>query len=172
MELDELYGPCRPAGAAIHEAELRLQPLSLTTLSEKTAHILHELLAFRDRNKLGRSAVQAMPILWIVLRDGGTRFAVEEVWDVQTGQFIHSLPKGRLGLPDGRAKLGHPALLDDDKAARMGGEILFDTGVATWVITNSSGRYGRREWQTPAHLEAVAGIFRNLGIYLEPVFDD
>lgn len=73
-------------------------------------------------------------------------------------------------------KLGHPTLIPSaDKRARIAGEIVHDPdmspdGRRPWCLTNASGRYGLRPWQTPDHLEAVSRYFEGFGLYFTTWF--
>ncbi|MBR0900970.1 hypothetical protein JQ616_38945 [Bradyrhizobium tropiciagri] len=152
--------------------EAKMQPHSLHELSKASARLLKDFMTVTEKG-LGvtRFVYCELPILWVVDVDGRIWFAVEEIIDEATLEFV--MPRLRnSAVMEGKQRLGHPALI---KAApgRIGGEILFDPKLGLsgeWVISNSSGRYGLCEGRTSDHLTNAAKAFSEYGIKLHEFF--
>nr|AOO94063.1 hypothetical protein [Rhizobium leguminosarum bv. trifolii] len=176
MTLDERFGPCLPFQRQASAWELNTQPRSLQILSEETAPALKLLIDAAPRLPLVEVVHATAPILWLVDRDGNVRFSMEEVIDRDTRSLHFVLPRNGPPLRSTEERLGHPALLDlgaaVTKAARIGGELIYDPfrDRAPWVLSNSSGRYGKRPHITGEHLENVNAIFAEFGISLHTFF--
>lgn len=173
MSLDEEFGPSTPAGRDIGPHERNYRPQSAQRLGADTAPILKSYLDTAERGLgIPRIVHRTNNVLWIVDGGGDLWFAVEEVVHRDTGELLYSLPRTRdLARPEEHVKLGHPSLLEAaDKHARIGGEILWSPRYNAWVLSNQSGRYGERPWQTPAHLESVARKFNQYAIELRVLF--
>ncbi|MBX4919989.1 hypothetical protein HJA76_09735 [Rhizobium bangladeshense] len=176
MNLDEKFGQCLPFQRDASEAELAWQPRSLQVLSNETAPALKTLIDATVAQPLTQVVHATTPILWLVDREGNVRFAMEEVLNRETGSLNFVLPKNSPPLRETEVRLGHPALLDpgipETKMARIGGELNYDPfeGKRPWVLTNNSGRYGKRPHITDEHLENVNDIFAGFGISLRTFF--
>ena len=109
--------------------------------------------------------------LWVIDTDGTFCFALEEVVDIPNEQFQFPLSR-HLATPDGHVKLGHPSLLGDARAARLGGELTHDEdfGPHGWVLSNKSGRYGLLRGVEPAHLDAVVDLLVGFDIRVDSNF--
>lgn len=175
MSLDEDFGPCRPAGGrGVAKHELQRTPHSLQQLDVSSAAWLKSYLAAaRDGLRTPQIVHQANNLLWLVDDPGEIWFAIEEVVHVDTGKLLYTYHGNYdVRAPEQHVTLGHPALLRGAENARIGGEIKWSRHGNGWIITNKSGRYGTRQGQTKAHLEAVAGKFNAYGISLVPTFYD
>ncbi|WP_158665244.1 hypothetical protein [Ensifer adhaerens] len=147
-------------------------------LNNTTALFLKNYMETTNGLRLPEVVHSTTPILWLVDKDGLIRFAMEEVVSNDTGALNYILPRNGPALRDNEVRLGHPALLDpvkpgDTKAARIGGEIIYDPSPNSnipWVLTNASGRFGKRPHITRAHLENVKEVFAQFGIPLRAFF--
>ncbi|MBZ5760299.1 hypothetical protein LAV84_07020 [Rhizobium sp. VS19-DR104.2] len=170
-DLDGLYAPCLPFHGSASEQELSVRHRSLVILDQVTAPVLKAYL--ESASTLGIIGVihKATPLLWVIGEHGELRFALEEVVNINTGEVNFALPRNGPPLRVGEVRLGHPALLDPipypgKKAARIGGEIFYDPveGRADWVLSNNSGRFGKRPHINRGHLENVRSLFLKSGI--------
>jgi hypothetical protein len=155
----------------VEPLEGSMKPLSYNILSKDTAKILRDLMMSATCDlKISEYTHRCLPILWLIDESGNIIIALEEVYISSDRDFLHPRFKGQ-DLSDMQARLGHPALVGG-KAARIGGELIFDPGATppTWVLTNESGRYGLRSGRTRQHLENAAAAFRALGIELDAFF--
>lgn len=168
-DLDEKFGPCRPAGREIEPHELARSPLSLIEATEENSYLISEYLNTEPRFKLTSIFAKTFYVLWVMNRDRRIFLAIEEIIDAE-GRQIGALPRAIAARPNEVIKLGHPSLLDDGpREARIGGEIIYDPGWSAqsdWVLTNKSGRYGLRPWQTEEHLRQVQGLLASWGLTL------
>lgn len=169
-QFDDMYGICSECalGRSISDHELQFTPHSLQRLNKKTAKSLKKLLELRSTLKFLNIMPKLYHILWVMDERTDIYFALEEVID-QSGQPISFLMRNVSARTNGSyLKLGHPSLLKGDRRARIGGEIIYDynedNDESQWLLTNSSGRYGLREGQVKAHLEAVASKFNQFGL--------
>jgi hypothetical protein len=178
MELDATYGECLPLQRSASEAEMSVMPRSLQILNEETAAGLKAYMESAHSLYLPRVMHATTPILWLVDDKGGIRFALEEVLARDTGSTTHILPRGGPPLRETDIRLGHPSLLDPvnpgaTKSARIGGEIIYDPipqSSDAWVLTNNSGRFGKRPHITRAHLDNVREAFKRFDISLRAYF--
>ncbi|QWY83089.1 hypothetical protein [Rhizobium phage RHph_X66] len=176
MTLDERFGPCLPFQRQASAWELSTQPRSLQILSEETAPALKLLIDTAPSLPLVEVVHATAPILWLVDQQGNVRFSMEEVMNRDTGALHFILPRNGPPLRPTEERLGHPALLEPGNAgtkmARIGGELFYDPfrGRAPWVLSNASGRYGKRPHITSEHLENVNAIFAHFGISLRTFF--
>lgn len=171
MNLDERFGPSRPpSNRKIEDHERLYHPMSKIEITSQTAPVIADYLKRLPHFELSSIIASTFHMLWLIDTSGRMFLAMEELVD-GNGTKIGALPNA-VGLiyPDYK-KLGHPSLLDhgtDD--ARIAGELTydpdFDPGGPDWVLSNKSGRYGTRPWQTSAHLEAVGGFLANLGLHV------
>ncbi|WP_454703349.1 hypothetical protein [Agrobacterium leguminum] len=170
MSLDNTFGLCIQPDRTINDQERLHCPESVATLNDKTGAALKEYLLAALR--MPQVAHSTSVILWVVDDKGEVRFALEELLNIKTGRLAAVRPRGDWGNLPGTLKLGHPSLVErQNKFARIGGEIVYNIDEERWEINNFSGRYGTRPKTTKAHLEAVAGIFRNYNIYLHVDFE-
>lgn len=162
----ELLAPER-----VDPSESSVRPSSLQRLDLDSAGRLRAFMqATEDGLGVTRFVYSELPILWVADRDGEILFAIEEIIDADSREFL--LPRlGAAKLTVKQHRLGHPALLAGGPG-RIGGEILFDLRAPspTWYITNSSGRYGHRPDRAPEHLTNVARKFQEHGIILRELF--
>lgn len=178
MDLDALFGPCLPFERAATDAELGVSSRSLEILSRETAQALKLHLENADSLPLAQVIHSTAPILWLIDEAGQIRFAMEEVIERDTGALSYILPRSGPPLRDTEVRLGHPALLDpvragEKKSARIGGEIFFDPtprSDISWVLTNNSGRFGKRPHIRREHLENANNAFKEYGISLREFF--
>lgn len=168
MDLDKIYGPCREPGSAIQPHELRVRPLTRMELTADTGPVIARYLD-RSPGLLTSIFCTAYHLLWVMDDHPRVFIAVEELLDA-TDKHIGALPLAEQARPSGVIKLGHPSLVDGDtRNARIGGEIIYDPDWEEgpdWVLTNKSGRYGLRKWQTEGNLREVHGFFEAKGLYL------
>lgn len=168
MDLDALFGPCRAPASIVQAHELRAMPLSRVELKTDTVAGIAEFL---DDSEGKMTSVFAIfyHLLWIMDCDGRVFIAVEEQLDADD-RTIAALPLMIRARPSGAIKLGHPSLIDSaTRNARIGGEIVYDPEWdpgKKWVLTNKSGRYGLRNWQTEDHLREAHGFFTAAGLHL------
>ncbi|MDH6269169.1 hypothetical protein M2360_004595 [Rhizobium sp. SG_E_25_P2] len=177
MDLDERFGQCRPAARPVAEVEQHIQPRSLQRLADVAAVLKTYLECAGD---LAIPAVfhETAPILWLVDEDGAIRIAMEEVVLRDTGALRYILPRNGPPMEAHHVRLGHPALLDPVepgmvKEARIGGELFYDPvrySPVSWVISNNSGRYGKREGITRSHINNVRDVFASYDIQVRPFF--
>ena len=127
-DLDALYGePIVPHRRGPLEGSL--QPHSREILNSGSAKRLKALMTVTNKG-LGvtKFVYCELPILWATDINGGIWFAVEEVREKATGEFV--FPRIRdTKIAKDHEKLGHPALLlntDATARGRIGGEILYD----------------------------------------------
>ncbi len=172
-DLDPIYGPSSAANGIVHGHETSQQPESLMELNATTAPLLKEYLECKAPMAAVNVMAKTCHLLWIIDPQGRLFFAVEEMID-EDGELIGVLPKSIDARPATFQKLGHPSLLSPglNKDARIAGEIEYDPvkGGPDWVLTNSSRRYGTREQAKPEHLDAVAGMFNDYGLYFRVKF--
>lgn len=174
MSLDQLYGPATEPGRPISDAERVFSPASLDKLCNETAQKLQSYLRLSEGLKIPQVVHRSATVLWIVDTVGDIYFALEEMADRETGMSEYVRPRSDFTPATHHIKLGHPALLPpgSSKAARIGGEILWDQVEGEenpWVINRYSGRYGTRPHQERKHLEAVATKFKEFGLYFRVV---
>jgi hypothetical protein len=169
MDLDARFGPSAAAIRPVEPHEWSSAPLSLMEVTSDSAPFVAEYLSMRPRLKLTSIFAQTFHLLWLMDREGRLLIAIEELIDSK-GVVIGALPHTISARPTSARKLGHPALLTGTtREARIGGEIVFDPDWQPgrdWILTNKSGRYGLRPWQTEGHLREVHGLFTALGLYL------
>ncbi|SCX31688.1 hypothetical protein [Agrobacterium rosae] len=179
MDFDERFGKCLPYERTASPAEEELTSKSMQTLSGVTAPALKNYLETAPTLTLTGVLHETTPILWLVDGDGQIRFALEEVVDLATQNLTYVLPRNGPSMRASEDRLGHPGLLDkpDDgskKAARIGGEILYNpsrrSATLPWVITNNSGRFGKRPHINEGHLENVVSAFAEHHILLRSFF--
>lgn len=177
-DLDNEYGPCLPYQRTASDAELAVHPRSLQILNEETAPYLKSYMETSAGLLLPQVFHATTPILWIIDFHGMLRFAFEEVLDGNTGAVTHILPRNGPPMRPTDVRLGHPALLDPVdppaiKSARIGGEIFFDPvpqSERQWVISNNSGRFGKRPHIRREHLANANRIFERHGIIFREFF--
>lgn len=174
MNLDELYGRLLPpvAPKVIETHELKFTPQSLFELTSTSVEELKAFAVAQQGDDLIALATRGFPILWIIGESDRVFLAFEEVIHSLDGAKLCCMPRGVVPGP-GKVKLGHPSLLQGGIAARIGGELFFDYGLETgpeWVLTNDSGRYGKRPHQTVAHLAAAARKFKQIGLSVSYYF--
>lgn len=170
MNLDEHFGPLIPPRGTVERWEREFKPVSLSCLNAKSAKFLKEAMDEILAGWLvGKVLTDDVLIIWLVDRDGEVRFAVEEL--VHDGRGTGRPKHQTLPLTTTSPKLGHPALIDAERA-RIGGEIYLDWRVdpARWIINNKSGRYGRHSSRKREHLANVARKFKAHGIELDLEF--
>ena len=177
MDLDELYGPCLTPAKNVAWIEQHHESQSLTILDSGTAPALKAYLESTQQMNLASVMHMTTPILWLMDEDGQIRFGLEEVFNVDSGKITFVLPRNSPPLRAGEARLGHPALLEpgptESKLARIGGEIIYDPDLGaeqSWVLTNNSGRYGKRPHIEERNLENVQKQFAEFGISLTRYF--
>lgn len=178
MDLDALYGSCLPYQRDASEAELGVMPRSLQILDAQSAPALKGYLESTGELLLPQVVHWTTPILWLIDKKGDIRFAMEEVVARDTGALTFVLPRNGPPLRETDVRLGHPALLEpvnagETKSARIGGEIIYDPvrqSKDAWVLTNNSGRFGKRPHITRAHLENAKNAFMGFGISLRTFF--
>ncbi|MBU4530094.1 MAG: hypothetical protein KUA43_06740 [Hoeflea sp.] len=167
MDYDQLYGPCEPPVRPISDEEYRLRPNSAMILDADSSLLLTAYLDEKAAFTLTTVFAQTYHVLWLIDRRARILFAVEEVLD-EKDKRIGVLPRSLLARPVSYVRLGHPSLLADPaKAARIGGEIRFDPDFEpgfSWILTNESGRYGTRPWQTEAHMNEARRLFASFGL--------
>lgn len=169
--IDVIYGQAVIA-ASTSDAEASARPKSLQGLGAASAPTLKSYMECATSGLLLPQVVHARsPILWVVSESGELLFSLEEVIDA-SGHYSYPLPRG-LHLPQGYAKLGHPALLAGGRG-RIGGELTFDDSEppGKWVLTNKSGRYGLVPDRTETQLRNVAELCSEHGISVEVKFID
>lgn len=176
MDLDKEYGPALRYQGTVTSAELSCTPMSLQKLSE-AAEALKSYIENAEQLLLTSVIHSTAPILWLIDAEGELRFAVEEVLDGVDGATTYILPRRGPPMRAGDVRLGHPALLEQgdeaSKVARIGGEIRFDpkrNEDRHWVMTNNSGRFGKRAHTKPEHLENANGLFADVGISFRTFF--
>ena len=151
--------------------ENKISPNSLQKLSIESAALLKSFVKATEDGLLVTGYVYSeIPILWIVDKNDEIWFAIEEIIDPKTLEFV--MPRLRnTNRPDGLQRLGHPALIGA-REGRIGGEILFDVRgkPARWVISNASGRYGLKPGRQPEQLSAAKQEFLRYGIDLMEFF--
>lgn len=169
-DLNALYGDALEPGR-FDPLEKEIRPRSLQRLDESTAKLLKGLMTATSSG-LGISSYVycSLPILWATDKDGEIFFAVEEMIDLETREFVYPRVPGA-PVDNNRQRLGHPALLAA-APGRIAGEILFDVKAEppVWVITNASGRYGLRRGRKSEHLTNVCSRFADFGIKLMDQF--
>lgn len=178
MDLDEEYGPCLPFERSASEAEMSVMPRSVQILDDTTAPSLKAYLESATDLRVPQVLHATTPLLWLIDVDGKLRFALEEVLSRDTGQVSYILPRNGPPMRETDVRLGHPALLEpvdpgQMKSARIGGEIFYDpvaTSPNAWVLTNNSGRFGKRPHLTRQHLENAKAAFARFDIYLRAFF--
>ncbi|MFF0948378.1 hypothetical protein ACFYE9_12095 [Rhizobium leguminosarum] len=177
MNLDDEYGLCLKYQRTATPEELGAMPRSLQILNDVTAPALKTYLESAGTLTIPAVLHATTPILWLIDKDGNLRFALEEVLNRYTGAVTYILPRSGPKLGEMDVRLGHPALLepvdDDEKAARIGGELFYDpvpTSEHAWVLTNNSGRFGKRPHITRQHLNNVKGFFARFGIHMRTFF--
>lgn len=157
----------------VDRLEETTRPVSLQRLGKRSARLLKKLTAATAEGLgVARYVYSEFPILWVIDASGDVWFALEEVVDSETGDFI--LPRSPNSRPASMrrsGRLGHPALIGAG-AGRIAGEIMFDIGQdpPCWTISNASGRYGLRPGRTALHLANAAKVFAKYGIPLKPEF--
>lgn len=167
-ELDQLFGPAIPPQRPTTGWEEGNTPLSLTRLTAESAAPLGQLLqSISSGWRLGQIWLNDTIIIWIVSREGGIFFAIEEL--VLSGLPVGVPKHQRMALTSDGDKLGHPSLVRCENA-RIGGEIYFDQTIESWVINNRSGRYGAHPSRNRQQLERVANRFSEHGINLSVEF--
>lgn len=111
----------------------------------------------------------SVSFLWVIDETGMIRIGLEEYLDLQSSEPVSIRPDG---LPhsvtfrtNGRTaeRIGHPAL-SPTRRARIGGELYFDTRDGEWVLSNGSGRFGRRATSSSLQLDNARRAFAVLGI--------
>lgn len=176
-ELSSRFGKLEKPHPEFSELEGIVKPKSLHVLDDESAEWLRSLMDVTTQG-LGTSrfVYSALPILWLIDRDGVLRFAVEEVVKVDNKEFVYArtTPKSypiKVEIPSGCERIGHPSLVGG-AAARIGGEIRFDIRATPpkWIIDNSSGRYGFQSDRTKKHLLEVVQLFQYFNIELAPLF--
>ncbi|WP_158775601.1 hypothetical protein [Rhizobium sp. H4] len=176
MDLDERYGECLQFQRDASPVELSAMPRSLQVLTEETAPALKSLIDAASSQPLAEVVYATSPILWLVDEAGNIRFAMEEVLNRETGNLHFILPRNGPPLRPFEARLGHPSLLEpgnpETKVARIGGELFYAPirGRSPWVLSNNSGRYGKRPHIRREHLENVNEVFAGFGISLRTFF--
>lgn len=178
MDFDVLYGPCLPFARDASEAEMGVNPRSLEFLNEETAPALIKHLENAESLLLSQVVHATMPILWLIDEAGQIRFAMEEVIARDTGYLSYILPRNGPPMRETDVRLGHPALLEpvnagEAKSARIGGEIFYDPirrSELSWVLTNNSGRFGKRPHIKREYLENAGKAFEALGVSLRTFF--
>ncbi len=169
MNLDELYGELKePKGVRPIENTIKFRRIE--ELSEDFADKLNMLLDISNEAEFFRFINQSIVFLWIGDHSGRILLSIEEACLTKTPE--RRFPRMR-GMPlDGHVEaLGHP-LLVGRAPARIAGELFLDEGVhgLEWSLNNKSGRYGVGPTRTRAHLENVAGRFRQVGVFVETTF--
>jgi hypothetical protein len=169
MDLDARFGPSATAFRPVEPHEWSSAPLSLMEVTSDSAPFVAEYLSTQPRLKLTSVFARTFHLLWLMDGEGRLLIAVEELVDTN-GVVIGALPNTIFARPTSARKLGHPSLLTGaSREARIGGEIVFDPDWqpgTDWVLTNKSGRYGLRPWQTERHLREVHGLFTAFSLYL------
>jgi hypothetical protein len=173
----EVFGPCAPAGRDIEPLELRYKPNSRQELDDAGIAGLKSYLESANLLEITRVLNQKMVILWVMDIKGIIHFAFEEIVHASNGEYLmpyvrenyaveqlkDDIEKGVVG------RLGHPSLLEGNREARIGGEIVLrleDGDETLWKINRRSGRYGQRPHQTDEHLKAVHSLLTYKGLYL------
>lgn len=177
-ELSELYGPCLPLQRGASAVELGVLSQSMDILDDRTGTALKAYMDAASILKFPRILHKTTPILWLVGEDGCVRIALEEVVHRDTGTLTYILPRSAPTMRPCDIRLGHPALLSpvkdgEQKSARIGGEIFYDpveNGELPWVISNNSGRFGKRPHIGRKHLAAANALFANYGIMMREFF--
>ncbi|MCY0149774.1 hypothetical protein OEG84_19195 [Hoeflea sp. G2-23] len=163
-DLDETFGVLRGA-ERIEEWENGRSPLSLSSLDTELAQRLAELSRIVQSNLL-KPAARTQSYIWAVTEDGSIKISVEELSIRQPEATFSGYPRRRgYKHPSEDKKLGHPTLLDGQKA-RIAGELAFDEkeGGLHWVLNASSGRYCRHMPPSEKQIQNVAARFLELGV--------
>jgi hypothetical protein len=165
-DLDKTFGRLRNP-ERIDKWEDR-PPESLSNLNRQLAD---DLIALEKcaQSQLLKFSARTINYLWVVDEAGAIKISVEEI-------ALKPPDAPRAGYPRRRGyrhiseekKLGHPTLLCGGPA-RIAGELAFDeiSGRLRWMLNANSGRYCRREPPTQEQIDAVATLFRELGVDLE-----
>jgi hypothetical protein len=164
MTLDEQFGELR-SPERIMAWEKGRRPNSLCTVDIDTVSTLNKL---RDcaQSQLLRSAAQTQNYLWIMDAGGTVKIAIEELALLDGKPDTRGFPRRRgYKHPSEDKKLGHPTLLDGDRA-RIAGELVLDVfdGELHWVFNAASGRYCREKPPTQRQIDAVADLIRKKGL--------
>lgn len=172
LNLDEVYGPSigplpRDDGST-HDDWEKAPPVSHSSLAGLAAQQLATYIRnVEQRWKVGETLAGGSTIIWLVDENGLLWFAIEEL--VVDGVGI-GVPKPELPVNGPKfAKVGHPALVGG-RAARIGGELVFDSDLGTWELNNASGRYGFDASRSPFHLINVARDLKEVGIIVSPKY--
>ena len=177
MSLDDKFGPCLPPDhdKTVSVAEQEFQPISLHEVDDAIGPLLYEYMDKAHAPlSITRTLHRSNNILWMIDCAGKLWVAIEEVVDLDSGEFVrsHLRNASRPGAPN--FKLGHPSLLPkgQSKKARIAGEIFWSPDHKDWVINNTSGRFGLRSHQTEDHLKEAAALFKFHGIDLIVKFEE
>ncbi len=167
FDLDQHYG------VAVHPhmlgpLEAELKPRSLLRLDAASAKHLGTLMRLAFDLVLASCVFCETPILWVIDEVGQVWFALEEIVDIETREFLYPRFKR---FRHKISKLGHPALIEGGRG-RIGGELIFDDvgNPPAWYISNGSGRYGLTPGRTARHLEEAALLFIEYGLDLRSDF--
>jgi len=177
-DLDDLYGPCLPLQRGASEAELGVLSQSMDVIDDRTGAALKTYMDAAAILKFPRIFHRTTPILWLIDRDGNARIALEEVVNRDTGTLTYILPRNAPTMRQCDIRLGHPALLKpvndgEQKSARIAGEIFYDPAENSelpWVISNNSGRFGKRPHLHRRHLTEANALFAKYGIMMREFF--
>ncbi len=171
--LDELYGiPRLPDN--IDKWEKNTKPVSLSLLDAKLATDLNNAKELAD-NKLFRAAEKSKTYLWVMDLNGEILIAIEEISIDQPNAPYSGYPRRRgYRHPSEQKKLGHPTLVNGDKA-RIAGELALDDDDISqklkWIINANSGRYCKQLPPDKFQLDNVAKLFNSFGLDVEVDYD-
>jgi hypothetical protein len=167
MDLDARYGLAVPPQAhGLRPGEEHFAPKSLIALeipTERTGTISF-MNAVQEGCSLASFLGESVTILWIIDHTGNLRIALEEAYFGGDDRIPLVNDLKPMLQRSGWNKLGHPALLVDEKLGRIAGEATFLPEDSAWEINNLSGRYGLGLDRTATHLENVASILRAYGL--------
>jgi hypothetical protein len=167
MDLNARYGFAVPPQAhGLRPGEDMLAPKSLITLEASTGvpQKVPFMTAVQEGCLLAGLLDDSITILWIMDQAGSLRIAIEEAYFDGTDRIPLVNALKPMLQKSGWNKLGHPALLDEEKLGRIAGEITFLPQENAREINNLSGRYGLGLDRKATHLENVAAILRACGL--------
>lgn len=169
--MDSQFGSVR-SPEKIDKREEGRRPESISTLNGSLAGNLEKLKALAQCD-LFRFAARAKNYIWAMDEAGKIVIAVEELALDRPEADYTGYPRRRgYKHPSEEKKLGHPTLLNGGKA-RIAGELAFDDDDdgLVWVLNANSGRYCKQMPPTNAQIDAVAGVFKGLGVDVKVDYD-
>lgn len=173
LELDTRFGSVRPAGGhGVRPWEWQGQPRSLIRIDPElytraeTRALLSFMIAAQSACVATCYLCGSVTLLWLVDGSGLIRLAVEEALLAENWKETVPMLRNHREATSGLGKLGHPALLDDDKRARIGGELLMyfpPLAFASTRISMAKNRSPEEHGAMTLGFEPVLDRIRRLG---------